>query len=211
MCILTSVLFFYYKVIFSDVCFISLPLRDLYLFFEHLSVYYSNFSLSALPFILSKTKDTHTKFRNMTDSEFKQWFVGFTDAEGCFRIAINNKKKVISFNFSILLHIDDQEALEFIKNRLNCGNVYASGKTANLVVTKVSDILNILIPIFEEFPLNGVKYLDYLAFKEAAINIKLDLLKSEKLDLIAQIKDNMNSKRVNFELPSSHTIIITPY
>ena len=47
----------------------------------------------------------------MTDSEFKQWFVGFTDAEGCFRIAINNKNKVISFNFSILLHIEDKEVL----------------------------------------------------------------------------------------------------
>ena len=65
----------------------------------------------------------------MTDYEFKQWFVGFTDAEGCFRIAINNNK-IISFNFSILLHIDDQEVLEFIKNKLNCGNVYTSVNTA---------------------------------------------------------------------------------
>ena len=141
----------------------------------------------------------------MTDYEFKQWFVGFSDAEGCFRITINNKNKVISFNFAILPHIDDLEVLEFIKNKLrSC--VY-QGKTANFVVTKISDISNNLIPIFEEFPLNGVKYLDYLAFKEA-INIKL---KSDKLYLITQIKNNMNSKRVDFELPSSHTIRITPY
>ena len=64
----------------------------------------------------------------MTDSEFKQWFVGFTDAEGCFRIAINNKNKVISFNFSILLHIDDKEVLEFIKKKLNCGNMFIQVK-----------------------------------------------------------------------------------
>jgi hypothetical protein len=143
------------------------------------------------------TNDTLTKYRNMTDSEFKQWFVGFADAEGCFRIAINNKNKVISFNFAILLHMDDREVLEFIKNKLNCGNVYTSESTVNFVVTKISDIQNILIPIFEEFPLNGVKYLDYLAFKEA-INIKLDSLKSDKLDLITQIKNNMNSERVDF-------------
>lgn len=43
--------------------------------------------------------------------------------------------------------------------------MYTSEKTANFVVTKISDISNNLIPIFEEFPLNGVKYLDYLAFK----------------------------------------------
>ena len=64
----------------------------------------------------------------MTDYEFKQWIVGFSDAEGCFRIAINNKNKVISFNFAILLHIDDLEVLEFIKNKLNCGRVYTSEK-----------------------------------------------------------------------------------
>ena len=73
-----------------------------------------------------------------------------------------------------------------------------------------SDIQNILIPIYEEFPLNGVKYLDYLAFKEANY-IKLDPLKSDKLDLIIRTNNNMNSARVDFKFPSSHTIRITPY
>ena len=77
-------------------------------------------------------------------------------------------------------------------------------------MTKIRDIQNILIPIFEEFHLNGVKYLDYLAFKEA-INIKFDSLKFNKLELITQKKNNMNTKRVDFTMPSSHTIKITPY
>lgn len=150
------------------------------------------------------------KYRGMSNEEFKEWFVGFTDAEGCFRIGINNKNKVISFNFNINLHIDDLEVLEFIKNKLNCGNVFTNENVATFVVTKISDIQNILIPIYEEFPLNGIKHLDYLAFKEA-ICIKLDSLKSDKLDLIIQIKSNMNSTRAEFEFPSSHTIRITPY
>ena len=125
-CILASVLlldncllFFDYQILFSCVDFIALPcLKDLEFFLESWKVAaYSTICLNSLPlpFVLSKTNDTLTKFKNMTDSEFKQWFVGFTDAEGCFRIAINNKNKVISFNFSILLHIDDKEVLEFIK------------------------------------------------------------------------------------------------
>lgn len=92
----------------------------------------------------------------MTDSEFKQWFVGFTDAEGCFRIAINNNNKVISFNFAIGLHIDDQEVLQpassklcfaasnklrQIKNKLNCGNVYISENAANFVVPLLALLL----------------------------------------------------------------------
>ena len=66
-------------------------------------------------------------------------------------------------------------------------------------LTKIIDIKNILISLLDEIPLNGVKYLDYLAFKQA-INIKLDTLVrlSDKLELITQIKSSMNSKRVNF-------------
>lgn len=174
----------------------------------------ANFSVGFEEFLLY-TKDTRllsnlrVKYRSMSNEEFKQWFVGFTDAEGCFRIGINNKNNVISFNFTIGLHTDDREVLEFIKNRLNCGNVFTSENAATFCVTKISDIRNILIPIFEEFPLNGQKYLDYLAFKEA-ISIKLDSLKSYK-DLIIRIKSNMNTTRVDFEFPSSHTIRITPY
>ena len=149
-------------------------------------------------------------YRGMSNEEFKQWFVGFTDAEGCFRIGINNRNNVISFNFAIYLHVDDLSVLEFIKGKLNCGNIYTSEDFACFVVTKLSDIQNILIPIFEEFPLNGVKYLDYLAFKEA-IYIKLDPLKSDKLDLTTRIKSNMNTTRADFNFPSSHTIRITPY
>ena len=77
-------------------------------------------------------------------------------------------------------------------------------------MTKIRDIQNILIPILEKFHLNGVKYLDYLAFKEA-INIKFYSLKSNKLELITQKQNNMNTKRVDFTMPSSHTIKITPY
>lgn len=60
--------------------------------------------------------------------------------------------------------------------------------------------------------MNGVKYLDYLAFKEA-VNIKLNdsLSKEEKLKLITALKNSMNTKRTDFVMPSIHTIRITPY
>lgn len=69
-----------------------------------------------------------------------------------------------------------------------------------------------MIPLFDKFPLNGVKYLDYLAFKEG-IDIKLNegLSKQQKHELILGLKDSMNSKRVDFEMPFAHKIRITPY
>lgn len=146
----------------------------------------------------------------MSDYEFNQWFSGFTDAEGTFQIRIHNN--VISFNYSIGLHIDDQEALEFIKERLNCGSIYISGNKAIFYLTKLADLNNSLIPLLENFPLNGTKYLDYLAFKDA-ITIKLNkaLSNDKKLELITDLKNSMNTKRVNFDMPSSHSINITLY
>lgn len=147
----------------------------------------------------------------MSDVEFNQWFTGFTDGEGNFYVGIN-KNNTTRFAFSVHLHIDDIGVLEFIKSRLNCGNVYVSDKTATFYVGSVQEASNILIPLFDKFPLNGIKYLDYLAFKESVF-VYLDdsLSKSRKLELITKLKDSMNTKRESFEMPESHTIRITPY
>ena len=149
---------------------------------------------------------------DITDSEFNQWFTGFTDGEGHFSIAIS-QSNVIRFVFKIKLHIDDLGVLEFIKNRLNCGTVIiGKDNSAQFYLTKISDINTILIPLFEKFPLNGIKYLDYLCFKEG-VSLKLNdsVPKDEQLRLITSLKNSMNTRRVNFEMPDSHTIRITPY
>ena len=95
---------------------------------------------------------------------------------------------------------------------MNCGNINTTNKIAKFNVKRINDIRNILIPLFDKFPLNGKKYLDYLAFKEA-IAIKFDesLSNSEKWQLITDLKNSMNTKRENFQMPSTHTIRVTPY
>lgn len=148
----------------------------------------------------------------ITDSEFNQWFTGFTDGEGHFFISIS-PSNVISFAFKIKLHIDDLGVLEFIKNRLNCGTIIVGkDNSAQFYLTKIRDISTILIPLFEKFPLNGIKYLDYLCFKEG-VSLKLNgsIPKDEQFRRIASLKISMNTQRVNFEMPDSHTIRITPY
>lgn len=46
------------------------------------------------------------------DYKFLQWFIGFTDAEGCFLIQTKNKSEV-HFCFKITLHIDVAPLLLF--------------------------------------------------------------------------------------------------
>lgn len=50
-------------------------------------------------------------------SEFLQWFAGFTDAEGNFLISIDSLGYVV-FRFRIVLHVDDIEVLQKIRNTL---------------------------------------------------------------------------------------------
>jgi len=58
---------------------------------------------------------------NLNQLSFIEWFRGFTDAEGCFLIAkVGNR---FAFRFTIKLHKDDLNLLNFIKNFLKIGNV----------------------------------------------------------------------------------------
>lgn len=172
----------------------------------------ANISLFVSPLVLINKSDEEltSKSRKMTDEEFAQWFSGFVDAEGCFSIESSGVNGV-RFRFFINLHIDDREVLEFIQSKLKCGNIKIHKDYVRYSLNTIEEINNNLIPLLESFPLNDVKYLDFLAFKEG-INIKLsNSLNPEKLKLIFDLKDSMNSGRNNYEMPSSHAIRITPY
>lgn len=83
----------------------------------------------------------------------------------------NKQGGVVGFEFvfRISLHKDDRNALEYIKSTLGCGRFNTERERDTLVFTisQLSAIEKILIPLFEQFPLNTTKHLDYLAFKKA--------------------------------------------
>lgn len=155
--------------------------------------------------------------KSSLNSDFVEWFVGLCEAESNFLIRIrkNDKGGVIGFEFvfKIALHHDDRNVLEFIKKTLNCGRLNTERNTLVFTISQLSDIETILIPLFEGFPLNTIKFLDYLAFKEAFFMYKNR--KSSTIGLqnvyseIIKLKDSMNDKRINFILPEFHSIRIT--
>ena len=72
---------------------------------------------------MSKSGDKEIK-PNSSEKEyysFLKWFVGFTDAEGNFLISLD--RGYIRNRFKISMHIDNIEALNIIKSKLNLGNV----------------------------------------------------------------------------------------
>jgi len=146
--------------------------------------------------------------------ELYKWFVGFSDAESMFSISpiINNKNANIegfSFKFKIGLHRDDLDALNYIKSKLDIGYVYAYIDTQTYIVSNKEGIKK-LISIFDKYPLNTSKYLDYMCFKKAfTLYDEKEKLTEGLISQILELKDEMNTKRLDFSMPINHQIVIS--
>nr|ATI20305.1 LAGLIDADG endonuclease [Juglanconis sp.] len=100
---------------------------------------------------------------------------GFADAEGSFILSIykNNKKSELSWSvlpkFAINLHLKDKGLLENIQSFFGVGrlSVDYSNNKVQYSVNSAKDLVNVIIPQFERYPLCTVKHADYLLFKSA--------------------------------------------
>ena len=148
---------------------------------------------------------------------FLQWFVGFTDAEGNFIInPLKNTKLDVSkfaFMFKITLHKDDSEILIYIKDKLGVGGVRYYKDECIFNVTNKEGIA-LLIIIFDKYNLNTTKHLDFLDFKEA-FNLYWNREENSdvcvKKEKILNLKNKMNTNRVDFDRSDNFPIIITKY
>jgi hypothetical protein len=76
------------------------------------------------------------------DEKFLNWFVGFADGESNFSIVLykNSDGNILSatFRFTIELHVDDIEVLNYIKRKLNIGtNIAVYGNSCKFTVVRV--------------------------------------------------------------------------
>lgn len=144
-------------------------------------------------------------------SNFYEWLGGFTDAEGYFYITISQS---CAFRFQINLHKDDIDVLYYIHKTLGFGEVRSYNNFSSFTVTRLKDIA-LLIKIFDKYPLQGSKWLNYRDFSKAfEIYLNSDrgaLSQPQKLKEILNIKNGMNRLRSDFTMPNSKEIRITPY
>ena len=98
--------------------------------------------------------------------------------------------------FSIVQHVRDVNLMKRLKEFLNCGNLYKKRETFQLMVTKLEDIVTIIIPFFKKYPIRGVKGLEFADFcKVAELMNNKKHLTEEGLEQIRQIKAGMNTGR----------------
>ena len=113
-------------------------------------------------------------------------------------------------------HDKDYEAvLRYICARLGVGGVRLYKNECIFNVTDKKGIL-LLISIFDKYNLNTSKFLDYLDFKEAFFYYinranNLDIGNIAVKNKIIELKNKMNTSRVNFDRPESSKINITKY
>ena len=99
---------------------------------------------------------------------------GFCTGESNFFITVQKSKTksglTTSLRFSISQHSKDLLLLESFVDFFNCGYVanYKNRLICEFIVTKIDHIIEHIIPFFEEHPILGSKYLNYLDFNSAA-------------------------------------------
>lgn len=133
------------------------------------------------------------------------WLAGFVDGEGCFYVNTKKAKAYLTgfqviMTFSITQHVKDELLLNKFIDYLGCGKIEKVSTRPNevrFVVYKFSDILNKIIPFFQNYPSEGIKLQDFLDFcKIANIMEKKDHLTSEGLKKIKSLKSGMNTGRI---------------
>jgi len=131
------------------------------------------------------------------------WLAGFVSAEGCFFVAYSQSSNFgprVQLFFRISQHSRDAELMKSLVKHFGCG-VYYSRHNRNegeFQVTVFSNIFEYIMPFFNQYPIVGVKHLDYLDFCQVALIMKEGRhLTIEGLDEIRKIKSGMNSGRQN--------------
>ena len=131
-----------------------------------------------------------------------QWIAGFTSGEGCFMIKISKSPaSKLGFGVQLIFQLtqnnSDETLMKCILAYFGCGILVKDGTKIVYIVRKLSSIIDIIIPFFNNHHVAGVKLQDYLDWCKAADIIKTKShLTQSGLNELQKIKAGMNRKRV---------------
>lgn len=146
------------------------------------------------------------------------WIVGFVDGEGCFSVTIQKNAKMslgwqVFPEFVVSQRKSNRKSLEAIKKFFGCGEIYANTRTGNhredmlrYCVRSVSDLVSIIVPFFQNHPLQTNKKSDFLKFTKVLEKMRgKEHLTQHGLGSIARLTQTMNRKCSSRYLESSET------
>jgi LAGLIDADG endonuclease len=170
--------------------------------------------IEAFPKMVSITKPDYI-FKGIPDPF---WISGFTSGDGSFNLKIGSSATTsigvrVQLRFAIGLHIRELDVIKGLAAYFNLlypltsksievsnvkyKNITTTSKVVNFQVTKFSDIVNIIIPFFDKYPIQGQKALDFEDFKKVVEIMKInDHLTVKGFEKILKIKEGMNLNRL---------------
>jgi len=172
-----------------------------------LSVFF-NEALKGITFV-SLPKLNKDTLINTASSKLKinfiEWLVGLTEDDGTFTIATQQRDKGTYYYciFKISQSAYNKQLLEYIQYMLGCSGIYAKDSKEHIYDFRIvgkEQLLNVVVPIFNQYPCNTIKYYRYLLFLEA---LKLDNPYDYRF---AEYLSSMSNIPLNYESPHLYTM-----
>jgi len=125
--------------------------------------------------------------------EFASYISGFTDGEGSFSVSFSKRNKFkthleVRPSFSISQHKRNLDVLKNIRDYFGVGAIRFSKRDQNYKyeARSIKDLIKVVIPHFERFPLKTKKLKDFTYFKKICtmINSNLHLNKKYLTEII---------------------------
>lgn len=154
----------------------------------------------------------HSKNANSADNQQERlywWIVGFVDGEGTFSVSINRNTTTSSGyqvfpEFVITQGEKSLNVLYKIQKYLKCGKIYVNRRHDNhnenlyrFTVRSLQDLVDIIIPFFQKYPLQTAKQLDFQLFCKVIVMMEQkEHLTNTGLIKINQIRSQMNRKPI---------------
>ena len=130
------------------------------------------------------------------------WLAGFVSGEGSFLIDIYKSKTIIgmgvTLRFYLSQHSRDELLMKSLVSYFGCGHYKPRNNRdfGEFVITKLEDLIEKVIPLFQKYQILGIKHLDFLDFvKVAEIMKEKGHLTERGLDQVIKIKAGMNKGR----------------
>ena len=107
----------------------------------------------------------------MDTDAFGWWLAGLTDGEGCFA-AYRTRPITVTMVYKLTFRDDDSALVDWIHNRLGVGRVLhdvcngsSSHPQSTFAVTDVPSLHDVIVPLFEQYPLKSRKREDFAIFR----------------------------------------------
>lgn len=131
---------------------------------------------------------------------------GYADGEGCFCVSFNRSPRhkfgwEIRPSFSISQNGDRAEVLKLFQERFECGSIRPgrSDRTLKCETRRIEDLVERIIPHFEQYPLLAGKREDFQRFARICRMMHADNhLTREGFERIVEIASKVNAGKRKF-------------